>query len=276
MSNSSHLLRYWHSWQSKLDTLVRTRKSKLRFPNMREIAGTRNPACPDVITYGLEEPMLILDAPQKGSSKRETKRLHIMLDGGFTFKESAGHPCLLSAKCNLMMFHPTVNDESNKLDLELVDALHFDVETPAGDAASKGFHPFFHVQRGISNKHDDLYVRQIFAKHTDREAGEVEVNWDAKDRIGHPTLRIPTPQLDLFSVITMIVADCFCNPAEAGASAARTGGSGTPAEVLFVDLLKLLTESGNIVRESLTSQSLTERITSAKLMSAGHWYPEYA
>lgn len=277
MSNTGHLYQYWYKWEPKLRTLLQARRARLVFPTLRPKPGSHDPAHPDILTFELESPICILDAPQKGSMTRGTKRMHILIDGTFKFAESAGHPCLLHASCNVTLFDRTENDDDGTLDLVLTDALHFDVESPDEHGNRKGFHPFFHVQRGIS--HDDQRVREVFAAATKRDVVEVRVDQSAKDKIGHPYLRIPTPQLDLFSVMTMVVADCFCttgdteNPAKA--KPAQTGDP-TRAEVLFADLLKLLTEGSNIVREGNTARTLIQRVMEANLMSAGHWYPEWA
>lgn len=277
MSNTGYLYRYWDKWEPKLRTLFETRGARLVFPSIREKPGTRHPPNSDIRTFGLETPICVLDAPQKASISRNTKRMHILIDGTFKFGETAGHPCLLHASCNVTLFDRSENDEDGTLKLTLTDALHFDMESPDEDGNRKGFHPFFHAQRGIS--HDDQVVREVFASVTNREVAEVSVDQTAKDRIGHPYLRIPTPQLDLFSVMTMIAADCFCNPGEVSTltkpKAAKPGDE-TRTEVLFVDLLKLLTEGSNIVREGNTARALLQRVTTADLMSAGHWYPEWA
>jgi hypothetical protein len=278
MSNSGHLYQYWYKWESKLKTLVEARRARLIFPAIREKQGTRDLASPGVLTFDLESPICILDAPQKGSSQRNTKRMHILIDGTFKFAESGGHPCLLHASCNVTLFDRHENDADGTLDVVLADALHFDVESPDAQGKRKGFHPFFHVQRGIS--HDDQRVKEVFAAATKKDVTEVRVDQTARDRIGHPYLRIPTPQLDLFAVMTMIAADCFCNPGDAdpmpAARAASQAGTETRAELLFADLLKLLTEGSNVVREGTTARALITRVTQSNLMSAGHWYPEWA
>lgn len=277
MSNTGHLYQYWYKWEPKLRTLLEARRARLVFPAIREKQGTRDQNHPDILTFELESPICILDAPQKGSITRSTKRMHILIDGTFKFAETAGHPCMLHASCNVTLFDRTENDGDGTLELVLTDALHFDVESPDAHGNRKGFHPFFHVQRGIS--HDDQRVREVIAAATKRDEAEVSVDQSAKDKIGHPYLRIPTPQLDLFSVMTMIAADCFCTTSDTeGATKAKApqAGEATRAEVLFADLLKLLTEGSNIVREGDTARALIQRVMGANLMSAGHWYPEWA
>lgn len=277
MSNTGHLYQYWYKWESKLRTLLEARGARLLFPAIREKPGTRDAANPNILTFDLITPICILDAPQKASTTRSTKRMHILIDGTFKFDEAASYPCLLHAGCNVTLFDRSENDEDGTLELFLTDALHFDVESPDEKGNRKGFHPFFHAQRGIS--HNDQVVREVFAAATRRDVGEVRVDQTAKDKIGHPYLRIPTPQLDLFSVMTMIVADCFCNPGEVDSVTkpkVTRPGDESRAEVLFVDLLKLLTEGSNIVREGNTARALKQRVTAADLMSAGHWYPEWA
>lgn len=272
MSNSASLYLYWQNWQGKLDTILRSRGAKLTYPDVQEVDRDKVSR-----TYGLSHPVCIRDAPQKASASRRAKRIHILIDGTFRLEEASDHPCLKHASCNITLFDPTEQDDGS-LDLLLIDALHFDVESPEKEGSRRRFHPFFHVQRGIS--HDDEVVKAVFSKATRLNADDIRVDQSAKDSIGHPYLRIPTPQLDLFSVMTMVAADCFCNAgdAEAEARSGRTTpkAADTNIEALFVSLLQLLTQSTNVVRETDTAQMLTQRVIDKQWMSAGHWYPEWS
>ncbi len=264
MSNSAHLHHLWQRWNTPLKTIVKSRNAQLQFPNLQEKVNSRNG---DHLVYHLSHPLCILNAPQKASSRH--KYMHILVDGHFHFNESAAHPCLTHAGANVTILRPQELDNGG-LKLILVDALHFDVESPQ-NGIRKGFHPFFHVQRGTS--HSDDVIKKVFADAEGWEIEQIEVDQSAKDSIGHPYLRIPTPQLDLFAVLTMVVADCFCNP---GVVPALGSGGDTNAEALFSSLLNLLTETTNIVREGDTSRELRARVQAGQFMSAAHWYPEWS
>jgi hypothetical protein len=272
MSNSARLHIYWQHWQGKLETILTSRSARLLYPAVQQTASDEVSQ-----TYGLSHPICILNAPQKASTTRRAKRMHILIDGTFRLEEASDHPCLKHASCNITLFDPTERDDGS-LDLVLSDALHFDVESPEKEGVRRRFHPFFHVQRGIS--HEDEVIKNVFSQATRLSVDEIRVDQTAKDRIGHPYLRIPTPQLDLFSVMTMVAADCFCNAgdAEVDARSDRTGPktADTNIEALFVSLLQLLTQSSNVVRETDTAQMLTRRVMDKQLMSAGHWYPEWS
>jgi len=272
MSNSARLHIYWQEWQGKLETIITTRSARLLYPAVKQIARDDTSK-----TYGLSHPVCILHAPQKASATRRAKRMHILIDGTFRLEEASDHPCLKHASCNITLFDPVDLDDGS-LNLVLIDALHFDVESPEREGARRRFHPFFHVQRGIS--HDEADIKSVFSQATRLDIDQIRVDQSAKDSIGHPYLRIPTPQLDLFSVMTMVAADCFCNAgdAEAEARSGRTTpkAADTNIEALFVSLLQLLTQSTNVVRETDTAQMLTRRVIDKQWMSAGHWYPEWS
>lgn len=266
MSNEARLHLLWQRWQRPLTTIVKSRKAQLQFPSLEEKPNSRDKANPGQRVLKLTHPLCILNAPQKASSKHKT--MHVLIDGHFHFEDTAEHQCLTHAGANVTLLHPEWLD-NDVLKLTLVDALHFDVEAPE-QGKRKGFHPFFHVQRGTSLT--DEKIKQIFSVAEGLEVEKIQVDQRAKDLIGHPYLRIPTPQLDVFAVLTMVIADCFCNP---GIVATSASNGETNAEALFSSLLGLLTETNNIVREGITSRELCDRVRAGQFMSAAHWYPEW-
>lgn len=265
MSNAARLNLLWQQWIGPLTTIVKSRNAQLQFPSIQEKPHSR--VTPNSRVFQLSHPICILNAPQKAASRN--KRMHVLIDGDFHFDETAEHPCLTHAGANVTLLRPEELDDET-LRLELVDALHFDVESPV-EGRRKGFHPFFHMQRGIS--HSDDVIKNVFAEAEGWDLGKIIVDQSNKDVIGHPYLRIPTPQLDVFAVLTMVIADCFCNP---GVEPSSTRSSDTNAETLFANLLRLLTESNNVMREGNTSRELRQRIEAGRLISAAHWYPEWA
>lgn len=267
MSNTTKLTLLWQRWMGPLTTIVKSRNAQLQFPSIQEKPNSRNARAPNSRIFHFSHPICILNAPQKAASRM--KKMHVLIDGYFHFEETGGHPCLTHAGANVTLLHPE-ELEDERLRLKLVDALHFDVESPEG-GKRKGFHPFFHMQRGTS--HSDEVIKSVLAEAEGWDVNKILVDQSSKDVIGHPYLRIPTPQLDVFAVLTMVVADCFCNPGFAPSSAQSEESN---PETLFSRLLILLTEANNVMREGTTSRELCERVQAGQFISAAHWYPEWS
>ncbi|KQY85964.1 hypothetical protein [Pelomonas sp. Root1444] len=275
MNNGSRIHLFWQQWERALRIIFETRGAQLDFPPMQE---KQNGKTPHLRVLELAKPICILNAPQKASMQRRLKRMHILIGGSFFIEDQGDHPCLIDAKCNITLFQPTENDDGT-VTLELVDALHFDVEAHDANGKHKRFHPFFHVQRGLS--HSDEAVRQAIADAEGRDQADYVVDQTAQKTIGVPHLRVPTPQLDIFAVLTMVAADCFCNGGDAERDEKARQRNAPPAaqtnvEALFANLLQLLTKTSNVVREGRTSVALRDRVTGGSLMSAAQWYPEWA
>lgn len=264
MKHIGNLLRYWQDWDTKLKSVIRDRSAgaRLSFPQtLKEIGRTDK-----TITLAPSAPICIHNAPQKASSRKRgaSHKLTILIHGSFDLALTEDHPCLQTASCNVTFYNcEQKGDDSIKLNL--VDALHFDIE-PQG----KAFHPVFHAQRGTSLDEDTC--RRALSEVTHICAEKIEIATPDHTVLGTPYLRLPTPQLDVFSVITMVVADYFCNPGDSE----KKSDQGPNVKELFTDLLKLLTNSKNIVREGVPSQTLKARLHVEPHMSAAHWYPEWA
>jgi hypothetical protein len=106
--------------------------------------------------------------------------------------------------------------------------------------------------------------------------------------LGTPYLRLPTPQLDLFSVMTIVAADFFCNAGDANRdrdidrnARHRRGRNGaarhdrTNVVERFASLLDLLRKPENIARAGTASVALFARMKTDDYISTGHWYPEW-
>jgi hypothetical protein len=172
-------------------------------------------------------------------------------------------PCMHKAECNVSFY--VCKPEGNGYTLTFFDAMHFDFEQPDSQTA---FHPIFHVQRGVSRDVNDQTVRDLFNSHLHVDQADVTIIENTSQNLGTPYLRLPTPQLDMFSVITLIMADFFCN----GGDIARD------KQLIphFRAILDYLRHESNIIREGHGSKTLRNRILgeTTQHLSAAHWYGE--
>lgn len=261
--NFAPLLRYWQEWERPLKTIVNMggAGAKLHFPLQLRI---------DKEEHGVSivkpvSAICIYDALQKASSKKrgESHRLIIVIDGSFKLAAEPTPPCLMGANCSIT-FLSKVPSAANSLKVKMVDALHFDVENAAD---STPFHPIFHAQRGVGTTREEC--RKVLHAITHEDVNNIEVELaDDAHVLSNPYFRLPTPQLDLFAVVTMVAADYFCNPGETAKS--------TGVVDRFRSVLKLLTNEKNLVRQGQAAQCLNDRFFAAKNISAAHWYPEGA
>jgi hypothetical protein len=272
--------RYWSQWEAKLKPLVRAKGAKLVFPlRLSEEVDERS----GTLTLVPPHPVLIHGAPDKASSTKDGRQL-LLIDGAFELstKQAAGQ--LLKPACSVTIYR-AVEIPGESLRADLVDAIHFDMEVPFGDVNCKQFHPIFHAQRGQSLTRE-RFVR-VLADAYHLGCDQIEIN-DGRDVLGAGYLRLPTPQLDLFSVMTMVAADFFCNAGDAQRdgdldrhvadrrmSVERASVDRTNVRELFIDLLAFLSDEKNFARIGRSSSALYERIAKAEHLSAGHWYPEW-
>ena len=256
----SPLQRYWQMWEPKLKTILRSSSNaRLEFPHKLKLDPT-----PDAGGFAVvrpASPICIYDAPQKASSKKrgDSHRLIIVMNGSFKLIAEPKHPCLMGATCSITFLNKE-HESDDALRVKLVDALHFDVD-------SKPFHPIFHAQRGIGTSVEEC--RQLLGKFWHGDSNKIEIDLTSENHVlSNPYLRLPTPQLDLFAVFTMVAADYFCN----GGEIANDSG----VIDRFRSILNLLADEKNIVREGRAAKCLNDRFTAAKNICAAHWYPEVA
>lgn len=279
MATPQMLQRYWQEWQPKLEPLVKAKGARLHFPTiLRQVSGSET-----TVIIKPEQPVCIYNAPEKASSRRAGKQI-LFIDGSFEVQIEDKAPHLVKPTCNITIFKST-EVAMQSLDLEIVEAIHFDMEMPFGDKNCKQFHPIFHAQRGESLTPERC--REVLSNlfHLNPQQIHIEMQ---KAVLGTPYLRLPTPQLDLFSVMTMVAEDYFCNAGDAQRDrmqdermTTRGGGGGQArhdrSNVVerFVALLELLCKPDNIAREGISSRALLQRIAVADHLSTGHWYPEW-
>ena len=253
MQHVRALERYLKRWEASIRTIVQSKGSRVEFPSGFSISQDSDSVYPE-----LPQPICFHDAPQKGSSNRRgpSHRLTIFVDGKLELNRDEAHPCLRSAGA-VVEFYEFDFDSAGGGKLTLVDCFHFDLEWP-----TRPFHPACHVQRGTGVGIER--VRNVVSGFRKVPAERLTVDVTAA-KSGTPYLRLPSPQMDLFAVLTMIVADFYC-----GAEDDRTD-----KRAIFTRLLGLLANPSNVVRECAISSELRSRIVAADFMSMSYWYPEY-
>ena len=281
MAKIARLQRHWEQWGDKLEPLVKSKSARLHFPRLKQLSSNTD----DFLLYGPEQPICITNAPVKSSSTkaRNNLKLVMFIDGDLKFSKDADDPCI-THKCNLTIFRysevPHVSAS-----LEMVDAMHFDVDAVDAQGERTPFHPIFHVQRGTS--HDDNVYQKLLAEILHLDATNITVEQPHKAALGTPYLRIPTPQLDMFALFTLIAADYFCNPGDVKRDAhhdrfVKDGGRKVVAadrsnvKEQFVALLDLLKGPANLAREGISAVQLRGRLSDAAVFSTACWYPESA
>lgn len=281
MAPIAKLQRHWEQWGAKLEPLVKSKSARLHFPPKLKLAGDDS----DFYLYAPERPICITNAPVKSSSKRARSNLQLamFIDGNLKFSKDANDPCITHS-CNLTIFKYTEVPQKSA-HLEMVDTMHFDVDAVDSDGKRTPFHPIFHVQRGSS--HDDAVYQEILAEIWHLDAASITVDQNNKAALGTPYLRIPTPQLDMFSLFTMVAADYFCNPGDVKRDADHdkalkdgkrrvNAADRTNVTEQFVALLDLLKGTANLAREGKSAVELRDRLNDAAVFSTACWYPESA
>jgi hypothetical protein len=261
MSTSINLFqRYWAGWEGKLSPLIRDRNgARLYFPPALK------PESADGVKYSLRplDPIFIYNAPTKSSSTREkATKLCIFIDGTFEVEKVDEQPCMHKADCNVTFYKCEEDDQGTHL--EFFDAMHFDFELADQQTP---FHPIFHVQRGVSRTVNSKKVRELFKKHCHIEGEQLSIVEDTHN-LGTPYLRLPTPQLDLFSLMTLVIADFFCRHGQDKKQNEQVRTS-------FKAILDYLRDEENIIREGHGSRRLKTRMEGTH-MSTAHWYGECA
>lgn len=258
----SKLQRYWNEWETKLNPLVKDRGgARLFFPLLKQQPPEKDGGH---FTLSPVEPIFLHNAPPKASSSKTataSSRLAIFIDGDFHIYDD-GHPKkgLRASACSIMFYLSKATEDG--INLTLFDALHFDHEIHDDETA---FHPVFHAQRGLSRTVNDSTVKSILAKHLHYAEENIEINNDAANYLGSPYLRLPTPQLDLFSALTLVAADFFCNGGDATSS----------TKDKFQAILKHLADPKNTALLGHTCGALKQRIVNNDLTIA-RWYMEGA
>ena len=248
--------RYWNEWDSRLTGPIKRASGKLSFPQLQERRRDDGTA-----EFSLEHPICIYNAPFKASSSVRGAQLRntIVVEGGFLLRHvEAGQPALINGHCSLTIFG-MARLADRRLRLAQLDAMHFDMESHDAQTA---YHPMFHVQRDTSNKLDDEAVQKVVGRLAGVDPASIEI--DRTGGVGTQHLRLPTPQMDVFAVLTALIADFFSSPSDK-----------ENAKTQFKAILTHLASTSNLVREGLAAQTLNGR-AQGNFTCPAHWYAEYA
>jgi len=259
------LQHYWREWCLGLETIADKRGCRVALPSLTTHAS--DAFGPGTMRVALAHPICLLNAPPKGSSHvaaSSEKCLTIFIDGEL-FVPSELPSRLLHSSCSVSFYRHETTDDTTAFRARLVDTSHFDMEK--ADSPSP-FHPVLHAQRGFRD--DNLGLCRQAVVVADRGIDVEKVVLDCGDA-GHiarnPYLRLPTPQLDIFSVSAIIAADYFCS---GGHSSSDPG-----VKTRFQDLLGLLAGEKNLAREGGMAKRLFEKFNAAGHACVAHWYEEH-
>lgn len=249
--------RYWTEWNDKLKPLIERHEAQLLFPDRLSESLNKDGS----IDLSPAHPICIANAPQKAATKKRgsSHRNTLVIDGGFHLKPSAVAPYLVQGRCSLSVFSTTIRIDGGR-DLFEIDAMHFDMEKADQPTA---YHPIFHVQRDVDSRLDQAKVKAAVADLARTTADKIFL--ERSPGLGTQHLRLPTPQMDLFAVLTAVVADFFCN----------SGDKDPKVKTQFGAVLKLMKHPSNIARNGFASRQLMHRSNEIWTCPAA-WYPESA
>lgn len=195
---------FWTTWRKYLDVMVGAKGAKLLCPTRENLQFVET-------TNGFvakpKWPICFQALPQKGNSTSANHKLVVFIDGSFTFATSTAstpETHLVSVTSNVAFFRP--KSEGGSISLDLIDAYHFDHF--AEDPKQSIPHPIFHAQRNIRG--DDLFPQFAESLGSDPNNSMVIGNIAQEQKnalFGLKTFRLPTPQIDLFSLSAIIAAD---------------------------------------------------------------------
>jgi hypothetical protein len=249
--------RYWMDWEAKLKPLIKRHEARLLFPPRLSETQKEDGS----IDLSPVHPICIANAPQKAATDKRgpSHRNTLVIDGGFHLKPGAAAPYLVQGRCSLSIFSTTIRDDDGR-DLIEIDAMHFDMEKVDKPTA---YHPIFHVQRDVDSRLDEAKLKQAVADLARTTPDKIFLQRSLG--LGTQHLRLPTPQMDLFAVLTAVVADFFCNGADKDAK----------VKTQFAAVLELLKHPSNAARNGFAARQLMERADEI-WPYPGAWYPESA
>ena len=217
---------FWTIWRKHLTLLVGGANGKLLCPVKDEISFH---AIENGYVASPQWPICFRAIPHKGNSSGAHK-LAVFINGSFRFERVGDEPeaRLIEIHSNVAFFKIRPKPQGGFV-LTLADAYHFDhfVEDPVTSAP----HPVFHAQRNI--RPDEVLAQFRSTLNSDPLNNmEVEdIQQAQKDALfGLKSFRLPTPQLDLFSLSAIIAADHLVEKCSHDSSTYKS----------FKDFLKLL------------------------------------
>lgn len=247
--------RYWMDWEAKLKPLLKRHQAQLLFPPRLNESQKDDGS----IYLSPTHPICIANAPQKAATHKRgpSHRNTLVIDGGFHLKVGAAAPYLVQGRCSLSVFSTTIRSDGGR-DLEEIDAMHFDMEKADNPTA---YHPIFHVQRDVDSGLDEPTLKRVVAELMRTTPDKIFL--ERSSGLGTQHLRLPTPQMDMFAVLTAVVADFFCNGAD----------KDTKVRTQFGAVLELLKHPSNAARNGFAARQLMARADEIWPCPYA-WYPE--
>lgn len=192
---------FWKTWRDHLNKLATARGAKLLCPTSDELEFNET-AIGYIAKPG--RPVGLIALPQKGASGSEGHKLVAFIDGTFSFSNQHQASTLVSADSHVAFFKSTAGAQRSTLNL--IEAYHFDHFNVNPKESSP--HPVFHAQRNIRS--DDCFPSFSSCLNSDPQnnldIGHLEQQ-EKNDLFRLKTFRLPTPQIDLFSLSVIIAAD---------------------------------------------------------------------
>lgn len=250
MTDITSFTRHMDDVHKAAKIVIEKRSSKAQWPKLKS-----EKISEEETLISFTEPTVVWNAPMRGSSGNTRIKRAIVIGGQFSFKGG-----ILDNGGAHLEIYETVHVDGGELVMRLLDAMHFDIEA---QNIQTPFHPMFHVQFGKNKRIDEAEIRKIVSG-----LGRIDPNLIKVDRsLETPSrdVRIPTPQMDYMSVLTMVVADYFCDT-----------HSGKEVRTGFRNLLKKVMHVSNPARSSRQSHNLEKRWNpiSTGPFCASHWYQE--
>ena len=247
--------RYWMDWESKLRPLIKRNQAQLLFPSRLSEARKEG----NGVDLSPTHPICIANAPQKAATGKRgpSHRNTLVIDGGFHLMPGAAAPYLVQGRCSLSIFSTTIREDGVR-NLVEIDAMHFDMEKADKPSA---YHPIFHVQRDVDSRLDQVKLKQAVADLARTTPDKIFL--ERSPGLGTQHLRLPTPQMDLFAVLTAVVADFFCNGAD----------NDIKVKKQFSAMLEFLKHPSNAARNGFAGRQLIDRADEI-WTCPGAWYPE--
>jgi hypothetical protein len=186
----------WDNWRALLQTLVEEPAGQLICPTSRELTFEETPC--NSIQVKLPYSICMYGIPQK-LNRRCTNKIVVFIDGNYELEQKEEN--LRRIKSSIAFY---------KVDgkkLNLMDAYHFDFF----DSLVEGHapHPIFHAQRDI--RCNEVEPRFNLALQNIPSLGHVTLTLtDASKKsklFQFGAFRIPTPQMDIFNLGAVVVAD---------------------------------------------------------------------
>ncbi len=190
----------WDNWRNLFAPLVEEPAGRLICPTSRELEFLPQEQS---IQVKLPYSICIYGIPRKLSSNKGSDKLAVFIDGNYELEQNKEEN-LRRIKSSIAYYKVK---SQKTAELSLLDAYHFDFfdSPPNGHAP----HPIFHAQRNF--RFDDAEPRFVNALQRTPAIKDVTIKpttaSEQSKLFQFGSLRIPTPQMDIFNLSAVVAAD---------------------------------------------------------------------